>query len=302
MRVLLTGASGFVGRAAIAPLVASGCDLHAVSRRAPADGQGAHWHRADLLKADETRALIAELRPEIVLHLAWCVEHGRFWTDPANLDWIAATMTLARAAAQAGASRFVAAGTCYEYDWPEAGDCNERDTPLAGHTLYDTSKDATRRVLEAFCADRAMSFAWARLFFLYGPGEAQARLVASLARALTREEEAPMSRGLAIRDFIDVRDAGAALSALALSQVTGPVNIGTGKEIGVAELALKLGELSGRPDLVRLGALPDRIGEPPRIVADIGRLRSEVGYSPSTTLESGLRNVLDFWASDVGKS
>ena len=80
------------------------------------------------------------------------------------------------------------------------------------------------------------------------------------------------------------------------------VGDGTGKEIGVAELALKLGELSGRPDLVRLGALPDRIGEPPRIVADTGRLSSEVGYSPPTTLESGLRNVLDFWASDVGKS
>ncbi|MCF8470721.1 MAG: NAD(P)-dependent oxidoreductase [Parvibaculum sp.] len=294
MRVLLTGASGFVGRAAIAPLLASGCDLHAVSRRAPADGQGAVWHRVDLLNADETRALVAELRPQIVLHLAWCVEHGRFWTDPANLDWVAATMTLARAAAQAGTSRFVAAGTCYEYDWPEAGDCNERDTPLAGHTLYDTSKDATRRVLQAFCADRAMSFAWARLFFLYGPGEAPARLVASLARALTRGEEAPVSRGLATRDFIDVRDAGAALSALALSHVSGPVNIGTGEGISVAELALKLGELSGRPDLVRLGALPDRAGEPPRIVADIKKLREEVGFVGLRTLEAGLADALSY--------
>ena len=106
------------------------------------------------------------------------------------------------------------------------------------------------------------------------------------------------ARGLAIRDFIDVRDAGAALSALALSHVSGPVNIGTGEGITVAELALKLGELSGRPDLVRLGALPDRAGEPPRIVADVEKLREEVGFDGFRTLESGLTDALSFWKSD----
>src|SRR3546814_145026 len=141
-----------------------------------------------------------------------------------------------------------------------------------------------------------MSFAWARLFFLYGLYENPARLVSSVARALLRGEEARCSSGLAIRDFMDVRDAGAALAALASSNVEGPVNIASGAPISVADLVRRLARLAGRDDLLRLGALPDRAGEPPRIVADIARLKVEVGFVPAHDLDSGLRNVLSFWA------
>jgi nucleoside-diphosphate-sugar epimerase len=301
MRILVTGASGFVGRAVLAPLLAAGAEVHAVSRTGGAAADGCIWHQADLLEAGRVQGLVGDVRPQIVLHLAWCVEHGRFWTDPANLDWVAASLHLARAAAEAGTSRFVATGTCYEYDWPGHGKCRERETPTAPHTLYDTSKDACRRILEAFCAQQGMDFAWGRLFFLYGAGETPSRLVASIARALVQGHKAPVSLGLAVRDFIDVRDAGAALAALALSAATGPVNIATGEGISVANLAMKLGEIAERPDLVQLGALEDRAGEPPVIVADTERLISEVGFRPLRTIDGGLGDALDYWASRLGQ-
>ncbi|MFN4230106.1 NAD-dependent epimerase/dehydratase family protein [Parvibaculum sp.] len=294
-RILLTGATGFVGRAAIAPLIASGAELHLVSRREPETLDRAIWHQADLLRSDEVRSLLFDIRPDTLLHLAWCVEHGRFWMDPANLDWVAATANLARAAAEAGTSRFVGAGTCYEYDWPADENCSETHTQLAAHTLYDTCKDATRRMLEVFCAGNGMTFAWARLFFLYGQGEDPRRLVASVARAIVRGETAAISRGLSVRDFMDVRDAGAALSALSLSDLQGAINIASGKGERISELARKIGEVAGRADRVRVGALPDRPGEPPRIVADTRRMREELGFVPAISLEQGLRDVLDFW-------
>ncbi|MBX3505002.1 MAG: NAD(P)-dependent oxidoreductase [Parvibaculum sp.] len=301
MRILVTGASGFVGRAVLPPLLAAGAEVHAVSRTGGAAVDGCIWHRADLMEADRVHALVGDVRPQIVLHLAWCVEHGRFWTDPANLDWVAASLHLARAAAEAGASRFVATGTCYEYDWPDQGKCRECETPTAPHTLYDTSKDACRRILEAFFAQQGMDFAWGRLFFLYGAGETPSRLVASIARALVQGHKAPVSLGLAVRDFVDVRDAGAALAALALSAATGPVNIATGEGISVANLAMKLGEIAGRPNLVQLGALEDRAGEPPVIVADTERLTSEIGFRPLRTIDKGLGDALDYWASRLGQ-
>lgn len=297
MRILLTGASGFIGRQTLASLVSMHADIHVVSRRPPAVDGGFTWHKADLLTPDAAQAVMKAARPSCVLHLAWCVEHGKFWTDAANLDWVGATLRLAAAAAEGGVTRFVGAGTCYEYDWPESGDCDEQSTALAPHTLYDATKDATRRALQAFFQQSGIGFAWARIFFLYGAHEPPGRLVPSIARALAAAEPALCSHGLAVRDFMDVRDGGRALAALTLSDVQGAVNIGTGMGISIAEIAAMMGVLAGRPDLLRLGALRDRPGEPPRIVAKIDRLRDEVGFSGARSLDSGLIDALSFWGS-----
>lgn len=296
MRILLTGASGFVGRQALAALAESTHEVHAVSRQPLQNSGGVIWHKADLLR-DAPLAIIEAVQPDCVLHLAWCVEHGKFWTDPANTDWAVATLKLAQASAVSGVRRFVGAGTCYEYDWPADGACNELATPIRAHTLYDETKDACHRALATLASDAGMSFAWARLFFLYGPYENPGRLVSSVARALLRGEEARCSAGLAIRDFMDVRDAGAALAALASSNVEGPVNIASGAPVSVADLVRRLAQLVERSNLLRLGAIPDRAGEPPRIVADITRLKTEVGFAPAHDLDSGLRHALSFWAN-----
>ena len=295
MRLLLTGASGFVGRAVLTALLTRGVDTIALSRTRPVVAGTFEWHDTDLLDHAATARAVEATRPDTILHLAWTVEHGRFWTAPTNLDWIAATLNLARAAATAGVTRFVGTGTCYEYDCPATGNCREDQTPLAPALLYGTAKDATRRVLEEFGRTHGLSVAWARLFFLYGPGEGAGRLVPSIARALAAGQSAPCTSGTGVRDFIDVRDAGEGLAALALSEVTGAVNVASGQAISIADVARTLGQLAERPELVHIGALADRPGEPPRIVADVARLGQEVGYRSDRTLEAGLNEALIYW-------
>ncbi len=303
MRVLVTGASGFVGRHAVTALLRAGAEVHAVAREGlplnwrPLDCPplDCPWYNLDLLDSESARGVVRQVRPDAVLHLAWCVEHGRFWTDPANADWVGATLVLARAAIEAGVQHFTGVGTCYEYDWPAAADCHERDTPVVGHTLYDIAKSSCRSVLDALFAAQGLDFAWARLFFLYGPDEDRRRLVASVAQALASGQAARCSQGLAVRDFMDVRDAGAALAAVTLSGLSGAVNVGSGQGARIADVALLLGQLAGRPDLIKLGSLPDRPDEPSRIVADTARLRNEIGFSARFDLETGLRETLEFW-------
>jgi nucleoside-diphosphate-sugar epimerase len=293
VRVLVTGASGFVGTAAVTALRAAGADVVATSRRRPEVDGPVDWRPVDLLDTAATQQLVLDVRPDTVLHLAWTVEHGMFWTTSDNLNWVAASLQLARAAADHGVRRFIGTGTCYEYAWPPNAPCNEHATPVVPSLLYGISKDATRRVVEAFCQTRGIDFAWARLFFLYGQGEGAGRLVPSISRSLAARQPARCSSGRAIRDFMDVRDVGAALAALALSNVTGPINVASGQAVAVSKVAQLLGTIAGRPDLIHLGSLPDRADEPPVIVADVDRLFNEVGFKPIRSLDEGLKDAFE---------
>jgi len=136
-RILLTGATGFIGRHVLPRLQG---DVHAVTRHASPAGDGVTWHRADLLAS---AAIVTEVRPEVLVHLAWYVEPGRYWTAPENIRWVEASLALLRAFAAAGGRRAVLAGTSAEYDWQALGGrCHEQRTPLRPATLYGAAKHA----------------------------------------------------------------------------------------------------------------------------------------------------------------
>lgn len=299
-RVLLTGARGFIGVLALQRLTAEGHDVHAVMTDAPfPPGGGVTWHRADLLDADETRELVARVRPERLLHLAWYTEHGRYWRAPENLAWVAATLRLLDAFHAAGGSRAVLAGTCAEYDWA-VSPLREDSTPLAPVSLYGTAKHATRLVAQAWAAEVGLELAWGRIFFVYGPGEAPERLVPSVARALLQGREAPTTAGEQVRDFLYVGDVAAAFVALLDSDVTGAVNIASGEGIAVGALVAEVARAVGRHELLRAGAVPMRPGDPAELVGDARRLREEVGFTPAVGVAEGVANAVAYWRLQLG--
>lgn len=296
-RVLVTGASGFVARHALAPLAAAGLEVHTAGRRPPPVAVARH-HAVDLLDAPVVARLVRDLRPARVLHAAWMVEHGAFWTSPANLDWTAATLAFARACAEVGTARFVGVGTCVEYDWSDGGASDRREgDALAPSTLYGTAKASTFALLSAFFRQAGPSFAWARLFHLFGPGEDPRRLVGSLVAALAAGRPADLASGRPVRDMLATPDAGAALAALTLGGVDGPVNVASGEAIAIAALAREIADVAGAAGLLRVGARPDPPGEIPRMVADVTRLRAEVGFVPEC---SRRERLVQLWAARAG--
>jgi nucleoside-diphosphate-sugar epimerase len=289
-RVLVTGARGFIGRATLPLLIEKGFELHAVG------STGAHvwpsevtYHRVDLLR-DAVDDLLGEIAPSHLLHLAWYAEPGQFWNAPENLDWVAATLRLARAFARAGGERLVAAGSCAEYDWAEP--ClDERTTPLRPASLYGEAKASTFRLLEQAAATLGISFAWGRIFFPFGPQEKPGRLLSSVFDSISRGEPVDLSSGNQLREFIHVDDVGGAFVRLLESDLAGPVNIALGDAISVRDLVERAACVARGEHLLRFGTRPLQAGEPMVMRASTARLRQELGFVPRYTLDAGLEDT-----------
>jgi nucleoside-diphosphate-sugar epimerase len=300
-RVLLTGATGLIGSRTIAPLLEAGHEVHAFARdpAARADARGAtsevSWHSVNLLEQAAARAAVYEIEADALLHFAWYAEHGRFWESAENLPWVGATLNLLRLFGEAGGTRAVLAGSCAEYEWGAGGICSEDDTPLRPATLYGTAKHATQLVASAYAQIAGLQLAWGRIFLCYGPGEDERRLVPSVIRALLAGREAEVSDGEQWRDLMHTDDVARAFVALLDSSVNGPVNIASGEGVRLAEAIALIAAEAGRPELVRLGALPRRKGDPAKLLADVGRLRKEVGFERRIALERGIRETVAWW-------
>lgn len=306
-RILVTGATGFIGRWSVPALLARGYEVHAVgsprSGDIPAELGGAKLHRLDLLNPAAVTRFLDELRPSHLLHFAWYAVPGAYWTAPENYAWVAASLHLVQRFHAAGGRRAALAGSCAEYDWSGAGLCEEDKTPTVLQARnpaspYALCKASLQRLAESYASGAGLSLAWGRIFWLYGPHEPPSRLVPSVIRALLRGESAPCTAGTQIRNFLYSADVAAAFAALADSAVEGAVNIGADGEVSIAELANRIGALIGRPDLVALGAKPMPQGEPPYLVPDIARLRREVGWRPACDLDAGLRKTIAWWRAE----
>ncbi len=290
-RVLVTGASGFVGRHAVAALAGGGHEVHALARRRGAEAPGVVWHEADLLGGGER--VVTDVQPEILVHLAWYAEHGKFWSSYENVRWVQASLSLLQAFADTGGRRAVMAGSCAEYEWSR--ERYPENAPLRPATLYGAAKHGLHVVAQGLAAQSGLSLAWGRLFFLYGPFEAPARFVPSIVRALLRGEPAEMSDGSQRRDFMHAVDAGAAFAALADSDVTGAVNVASGRSMTLRELADQIARRLDGESLLRIGARATAPGEPPSLIADTTRLTDEVGWRPEIGLADGLDEVIEWW-------
>ncbi|HQU67521.1 MAG TPA: NAD(P)-dependent oxidoreductase [Albidovulum sp.] len=280
-RVLVTGATGLIGRHLAGPLARRGFEVVTQSRSG-GDVTG------DLLKDPEGVAERAGATH--LIHLAWHDAPTARMTAPENLDWATASLRLLRAFAARGGKRAVMVGSCAEYDWTGAGRLSE-DAPLKPATPYGAAKAGTGIAALGLAGSLGVSLVWARPFFIYGPGEPQGRLFGDILKGLAAGKTVDCTDGLQRRDFLHAADVAAALAHLLASDVEGPVNIGSGKAVEVREMIGTLARALDRGHLIRLGARPRPANDPALIEADVTRLAS-TGFRPEYSIESGIRAVL----------
>ena len=295
-RLLLTGARGFVGRHVLAALP-DGLELHCVSRNT-GDTENAIWHQVDLRDSKAIADLIREVQPTHLAHLAWNTEHGKFWHAQDNIAWREAGIEMTSVFAECGGRRLIIAGTGAEYTANADSPIGELSNFLSPATLYGQAKRDLFLAASGIAAAHKVSFSWPRIFNAYGEGEPAGRLVPSIINAILRGEPAKCSSGIQQRDFVDTRDLGRAIAKLIFSEVEGPINLGSGQDATIGDIARLIGDLMGRSDLIALGALPDREGEPAVQVPDLKRMHDDLKYKPKINHKRGLQDAINWWRAN----
>jgi nucleoside-diphosphate-sugar epimerase len=234
MKVLLTGASGFIGKNVLRQLIDSNIETVVVGRVCPEKYHG-QFIEADLLLTEEFDGLVRRANADHLIHLAWYAEHGLFWDSNLNLRWIESSVRLAEAFCLGGGRKIIGMGSCAEYDW-SFGYLKEDDTPIAPKNIYGISKDVTRRLLHAICTKYGVGLVWTRLFFPYGIGEANQKIIPSLIEYFQGKRKNISVSVTSYRDFVHVTDVASAVVLLLKNDIRGTFNISTGKPTQIGDL------------------------------------------------------------------
>jgi nucleoside-diphosphate-sugar epimerase len=305
LRVLLTGASGFIGSHVARLTLAEGHEVMALVRpgsslrRLEGVRDQLQLLEGDLRDATDLQPILAKSVPEVCLHLAWYAEPGGrcLWAHE-NLDCLTGSLAFLRVLHDVGCPRVVIAGTSVEYD-TSTGYVSE-SSPIRPANLYAAAKHSLFLTANNLDVHGGWTVAAARIFSVYGPWEDPRRLVPFVISKLLAGESCELTRGEQIRDYSHVEDAASALWAIARSTVTGPVNVASSQPVSVASVAERLGALLGRSELLRFGARPTPQGDPAFLVANTDRLRREVGWQPRYDLASGLAHTVAWWRARRG--
>ena len=291
MRVLLTGASGFLGGYVLQALQDRRIDTVAIGRRCPARLAATRFFGADLLDAAQRERAVRASGASHLLHLAWVTEHGSYWDSPENQRWQDATERLVEAFAVAGGSHVAVAGSCAEYTWDGPGVWFEDVTPERPATRYGQSKDATRRHLQTWCGQHGITLAWGRVFYPFGAGEDPRRLVPSLVAALRLRAPLFGVNAEVQRDFLHADDVASALVALLQPAAIGVFNLSSGVATPIGDLVRLIARQLGADAQSVLRQTPARAAGPQILVGDNRRLRA-LGWTQGATFEKSLARTV----------
>lgn len=299
MRILVTGAGGFLGQRLLEVLHREGHEIFATTRN---NATAIHANISvlnDALDVEIYGRLITDKRIEVVVNgLAAGVDPSdRNVSGMLHANGMFPS-ELALVAKAAGASSFVQIGSSAEYAPVDKSGRVAEDDPPMREKLYGATKAAGGVLLEASATEVGLRYTILRLFNIFGPGEKPHRLFPSLVRRLSQGQTVPLSDGHQVRDFLYVDDACHVVSRVIdamqdKNMPSGAYNLASGNGVSVRDFAMMIAnEMKADPKLLCFGELPMRPDDLPYVVADTSRLDAVVGKAERTSLKAAISDTL----------
>ena len=297
-RILVTGASGFIGSALVGRLHAAGAEVHGFTRRdREPDAAVRHWRIGDVADLDAVRAAMAASRPDTVFHLAAEVIGGRgieavLPTLRANL--VGAVHVL-QAASEIRCSRIVIFGSFLQEPVGRSPD-------VVPSSPYGAAKWAAAAYGRMFHALYGSPVVIVRPSMIYGPGQRDLEKIVPYTTLSLLQDRAPrLSSGRWRVDWLYVDDLARALVATAV--VDGlegrTLDLGSGEQRSIREVVLAIAALTGSSVKPMFGSRPDRPFEPRRPAVDVETVASILGWAPAVTIREGLARTIDWYRAEL---
>ena len=295
-KVVVTGATGFIGSALCRRLLALGVEVHAVSRKPPAERvpsalrAGFAWWQGDMRELSAVREVVRAVQPDAVFHLASLVTGSRSidYVLPTFQNNFLSTLNLLTAAAEAGAGRIVLANSFEEPDPDDPIPCSP----------YAAAKSCSTAYARLFHSLYQLPVVIAKIHMVYGPGQTDsAKLIPYVTRSLLRREPVKLSSGVRLVDWVYVDDVveGLIRCATAPSAADGAeVSLGSGQMHSVRAVVEQICGLVDSPIRPEFGALPDRPHERVKR-ADVDASTRLIGWQPHVPLQQGLIQTVDWF-------
>jgi nucleoside-diphosphate-sugar epimerase len=296
MKLMVTGAAGFLGSAVVRAALRAGFEVVAVTRRPDPERivglAGVTSVTLDLLDSARMKAVLLAEKPAILVHAAWSGLSGATRASAAQVDEnLVPTCRLAEAAAEAGVSKLVGIGSQAEYG-PLNRRITEDDLPRP-NSMYGAAKLGACYMTGEIARQHGMEFAWLRLFATYGPGDNPRWLIPSIIAQLLSGARPRTSLGTQKWDYLFIDDAAEAVIACAKKVGgTGVFNLASGHALPVRKIVEELRDLIA-PDMeLVFGEMPFGPDQIMHLEGSVEKLHRATGWLPKIALSEGLARTV----------
>lgn len=232
MKIVFTGATGFIGECIYNKLRNLNHEVFILSRRA---NSTKGWYQVDLFDTTKVDSILEAIGAEVLIHFAWDVTHGVFWTADINAHYVQASKQLFSSFIKHGGKKIIAAGTCAEY--PTSKYPVSEDMVYSNElTPYGQAKLAVLNELKELHTEHGTDYVWLRLFGIYGPKENPERFIPNAILKISKQQEFLIKQPNVFVDYIYVEDFADFVIQCIEHDIVGIINIGTGNPISLLDL------------------------------------------------------------------